>query len=566
MTGPPPTSSTPLTASRGASSTPGRRSTTGSSTCCGGKLGKGKHGVRQKRSAPDSGGGERRRLSEGQGGARLGDLGGALGVRGPGRRGGLPDRPPLRASGPCSPAGSARRASPSRPCRRTPSPSSPTTTTTIWTTGASATCRRRSPGSSPWGSPACFRDRGRQVTRARLVAERPPRPVDPHLPARPALVQPASAPPATPASGAAGSSTPATRRYYFAGDSGYFHGFAEIGRRFAPIDVAFLPIGAYEPRWFMRAQHVNPEEAVPGVPRSRRADDDPDALGVLRPHRRAGRPRPPGAGEDPRDPPGPGPRTYDGGGGTVGGIGDACTAWERCGRVVNPQFGVASGARMGTTRSSAQQQIPSHARHSAPERSHAKRPPAAGRPVAARAVRSAADPRGGGGAAGAGRSGRPPVPAPPPAQPPDRRPAPLPGAHRQPPHHPERPRRQAGEPGAARAAHPPLLHRGAGGGAAGGRHVRREQAGERPRPRGAGAHPRALLRPSPGRRASASWCCSRWGWPSTCARSSRTSTSATSRGGWRRGSPGGSRRSAPVCRGAGGAPACSSAATPTRTG
>jgi len=51
------------------------------------------------------------------------------------------------------------------------------------------------------------------------------------------------------------------RRYYFAGDSGYFHGFAEVGRRFAPIDVAFLPIGAYEPRWFMRYQHVNPEEA-----------------------------------------------------------------------------------------------------------------------------------------------------------------------------------------------------------------------------------------------------------------------------------------------------------------
>ena len=51
-----------------------------------------------------------------------------------------------------------------------------------------------------------------------------------------------------------------TRRYYFAGDSGYFHGFAEIGRRFAPIDIAFLPIGAYEPRWFMRSQHTNPEE------------------------------------------------------------------------------------------------------------------------------------------------------------------------------------------------------------------------------------------------------------------------------------------------------------------
>ena len=50
------------------------------------------------------------------------------------------------------------------------------------------------------------------------------------------------------------------RRYYFAGDSGYYHGFAEIGRRFPGIDVAFLPIGAYEPRWFMRAQHVDPEE------------------------------------------------------------------------------------------------------------------------------------------------------------------------------------------------------------------------------------------------------------------------------------------------------------------
>jgi N-acyl-phosphatidylethanolamine-hydrolysing phospholipase D len=50
------------------------------------------------------------------------------------------------------------------------------------------------------------------------------------------------------------------RRYYFAGDSGYYQGFAEIGRRFAPLDVAFLPIGAYEPRWFMRYQHADPTE------------------------------------------------------------------------------------------------------------------------------------------------------------------------------------------------------------------------------------------------------------------------------------------------------------------
>ena len=52
------------------------------------------------------------------------------------------------------------------------------------------------------------------------------------------------------------------RRYYFAGDSGSFHGFAEIGRRYGPLDVAFLPIGAYEPRWFMRLQHMDPREAV----------------------------------------------------------------------------------------------------------------------------------------------------------------------------------------------------------------------------------------------------------------------------------------------------------------
>jgi N-acyl-phosphatidylethanolamine-hydrolysing phospholipase D len=52
------------------------------------------------------------------------------------------------------------------------------------------------------------------------------------------------------------------RRYFFAGDTGYFDGFAEYGRRFGPIDLALLPIGAYEPRWFMRYQHLNPADAV----------------------------------------------------------------------------------------------------------------------------------------------------------------------------------------------------------------------------------------------------------------------------------------------------------------
>lgn len=48
---------------------------------------------------------------------------------------------------------------------------------------------------------------------------------------------------------------------YFAGDSGYFPGFKEIGQRFK-IHVAMMPIGAYEPEWFMTSQHVNPEEAI----------------------------------------------------------------------------------------------------------------------------------------------------------------------------------------------------------------------------------------------------------------------------------------------------------------
>jgi L-ascorbate metabolism protein UlaG (beta-lactamase superfamily) len=51
---------------------------------------------------------------------------------------------------------------------------------------------------------------------------------------------------------------------YVAGDSGYGDGryFKQVREKFGPPKLAVLPIGAYEPRWFMREQHMNPEEAV----------------------------------------------------------------------------------------------------------------------------------------------------------------------------------------------------------------------------------------------------------------------------------------------------------------
>ncbi len=52
------------------------------------------------------------------------------------------------------------------------------------------------------------------------------------------------------------------RRCYFAGDSAYHPEFSEIGARYGPFDLVAMPIGAYDPRWFMQRVHVNPEEAV----------------------------------------------------------------------------------------------------------------------------------------------------------------------------------------------------------------------------------------------------------------------------------------------------------------
>jgi N-acyl-phosphatidylethanolamine-hydrolysing phospholipase D len=53
-----------------------------------------------------------------------------------------------------------------------------------------------------------------------------------------------------------------TRRFYHAGDTGYFAGFREIGARLGPIDLAAVPIGAYLPPEIMRFVHLDPEEAV----------------------------------------------------------------------------------------------------------------------------------------------------------------------------------------------------------------------------------------------------------------------------------------------------------------
>jgi len=52
------------------------------------------------------------------------------------------------------------------------------------------------------------------------------------------------------------------RRILFAGDSGYGPHWREIATRLGPFDLALLPIGAYEPRWFMKDIHMNPAEAV----------------------------------------------------------------------------------------------------------------------------------------------------------------------------------------------------------------------------------------------------------------------------------------------------------------
>jgi len=51
-------------------------------------------------------------------------------------------------------------------------------------------------------------------------------------------------------------------RIFFAGDTGYSNDFREIRRRIGAMDLSLLPIGAYDPRWFMSPMHVDPEQSL----------------------------------------------------------------------------------------------------------------------------------------------------------------------------------------------------------------------------------------------------------------------------------------------------------------
>jgi N-acyl-phosphatidylethanolamine-hydrolysing phospholipase D len=52
---------------------------------------------------------------------------------------------------------------------------------------------------------------------------------------------------------------------YFGGDSGYFMGYREFGKKYPGIDYALISVGAYHPRWFMHYAHLDVKEALQAV-------------------------------------------------------------------------------------------------------------------------------------------------------------------------------------------------------------------------------------------------------------------------------------------------------------
>jgi N-acyl-phosphatidylethanolamine-hydrolysing phospholipase D len=53
-----------------------------------------------------------------------------------------------------------------------------------------------------------------------------------------------------------------SKRFYFGGDSGYYHHFKDVGDAYGPFDLAALPIGSYTPREIAKPVHISPEEAL----------------------------------------------------------------------------------------------------------------------------------------------------------------------------------------------------------------------------------------------------------------------------------------------------------------
>lgn len=68
------------------------------------------------------------------------------------------------------------------------------------------------------------------------------------------------------------------RAVWFVGDTGRHPVFAEIGERLGPLDVVLMPIGAYDPQWFMAPVHVAPEDAVAGYSEAIAAAARPDRI------------------------------------------------------------------------------------------------------------------------------------------------------------------------------------------------------------------------------------------------------------------------------------------------